>query len=134
VTAEGLLATRLPRLLDEDDPELAAAAAWVLPASGEATAATDEPAAALLARLRAMRLTTITRLQAIPDAAWARPGPTRSGAGPRPAAVRLTLLSVRSGRPAASTGARGPHAHLDVAGSILTGSWSSFRPPGPPAS
>ena len=74
VAAEGLLATRIPRLLDEDGPELAAAAAWVLPASDEATTATDEPADALLARLRAMRLASITRLRAIPDAAWDRPG------------------------------------------------------------
>jgi hypothetical protein len=74
VAAEGLLATRVPRLLDEDDPELVAAAAWVLPASDEATAATDEPADALLGRLRAMRLATIARLAAIADSAWDRTG------------------------------------------------------------
>ena len=74
VAAEGLLATRIPRLLDEDDPELVAAAAWVLPASDEATAATDEPAPALLERIRAMRLATIARLGSLPDAAWERRG------------------------------------------------------------
>jgi hypothetical protein len=74
VSAEELLAARVPRLLDEDDPELMAAAAWVLPASDEATAATDDPADALLARLRAMRLAAIARLRTIPDDAWSRPG------------------------------------------------------------
>lgn len=74
VAAEDLLATRIPRLLDEDDPELVATAAWVLPASDEATAATNEPAEALLVRLRQMRLATIARLRAMPDAAWERAG------------------------------------------------------------
>lgn len=74
VSAEELLATRLPRLLDEDDPELVAAAAWVLPASDEATAATDDPADVLLARLRDMRLAAIARLRVIPAPAWQRPG------------------------------------------------------------
>jgi hypothetical protein len=74
VAAEGLLATRVPRLLEEDGPDLVAAAAWVLPPSDEATAATDETASALLARLRALRHGTLARLRPLDDAAWRRSG------------------------------------------------------------
>jgi hypothetical protein len=74
VAAEELLATRIPRLIAEDDPELVAAAAWVLPASDEATVATALPADALLRRLRDMRGRTLDRLRALPDAAWERTG------------------------------------------------------------
>lgn len=74
VAAEELLATRVPRLLGEDDPELVATAAWVLPSSDEATGSSDLPARELLDRLRSMRTATIARLRAIPDAAWQRPG------------------------------------------------------------
>lgn len=74
VAAEELLATRVPRMLDEDDPELVAAAAWVLPASDEATVETEESAGALLARHRAMREASLERLRAIPPDAWLRTG------------------------------------------------------------
>jgi hypothetical protein len=74
VAAEELLATRVPRLLDEESPQLVATAAWVLPASDEATAASDLPAGELLDRLRSMRALTLARLRTIPDDAWSRPG------------------------------------------------------------
>jgi hypothetical protein len=74
VAAEGLLATRAPRLLDEDGPDLVAAAAWVLPPSDEATEVTAESASVLLARLAAMRLATIDRLRATPAESWGRTG------------------------------------------------------------
>lgn len=74
VAAEELLFTRIPRLLEEADPELVATAAWVLPPSDEAAGSSDLSAHELLDRLRSMRATTVARLRAIPDAAWQRPG------------------------------------------------------------
>jgi hypothetical protein len=74
VTAEELLFARIPRLLEEDDPELVATAAWVLPPSDEAAGSSDLSARELLDRLRSMRLATIARLGAISDSAWQRPG------------------------------------------------------------
>jgi hypothetical protein len=74
VSAEELLANRVPRLLDEPDPELVAAAAWVLPAGDEATTATGLPTAALVARHRALRESTLARLRAASPAAWSRAG------------------------------------------------------------
>ena len=74
VAAEELLATRVPRMLDEDDPELVATAAWVLPPSDEATGASELPASALLARHRALREGTLERLRSIAPAAWQRTG------------------------------------------------------------
>lgn len=74
VAAEELLFTRIPRLLEEDDPELVATAAWVLPPSDEAAGSSDLSAPELLGRLRSMRATTVARLRTIPGAAWQRPG------------------------------------------------------------
>jgi hypothetical protein len=74
VAAEELLSQRIPRLLEEEDPELVATAAWVLPSSDEAAGASDHSARELLDRLRSMRTATIARLQAIPESAWHRPG------------------------------------------------------------
>lgn len=74
VAAEELLATRVPRLLDEGDPELVAAAAWVLPPSDEATSASDLPASALLARHRLLREMTLDRLRGLDATGWERAG------------------------------------------------------------
>jgi hypothetical protein len=74
VSAEELLAGRVPRLLDEQDPELVATAAWVLPAGDEATTATDLPTAALVARHRALRESALARLRAATPADWSRTG------------------------------------------------------------
>jgi len=74
VAAERLLSTRIPRILAEDDPELSAVAAWVLPASDEATAPSDLPASALLATLREMRRETLHRLRGLEAPDWARTG------------------------------------------------------------
>jgi hypothetical protein len=74
VAAEELLADRIPRLLDEDDPDLVATAAWILPASDEATSVTDASAGMLLARLGTLRRATIARLRATPAEDWQRTG------------------------------------------------------------
>lgn len=74
VAAERLLATRVPRLLEETDPELSAVAAWVLPASDEATTPTELPASALLAQIREMRHGTLERLRGLEPRDWARTG------------------------------------------------------------
>lgn len=74
VAAEELLATRVPRLLDEDDPELVAAAAWVLPPSDEETVASDLPAAELVERIRRLRSATVARLRVVDDRGWERTG------------------------------------------------------------
>lgn len=74
VAAEELLSARIPRMLEEDNPELVATAAWVLPTSDEAAGSSDLAAPELLDRLRSMRATTVARLRTIPDAAWRRPG------------------------------------------------------------
>lgn len=73
--AEELLATRIRRLLEEDDPDLAAAAVWAeTPASDEGTADTGEPASAIAARIGELRHATVTRLAGLDDAAWGRAG------------------------------------------------------------
>jgi hypothetical protein len=85
--AEELLATRVRRLLEEDEPDLAAAAVWAeTPASDEGSAATGEPASALAARISELRHATVARLAGIDDDAWAR-------AGRHPEWGRVTVLS-----------------------------------------
>ncbi len=74
VAAERLLATRIPRLLEETDPELSAVAAWVLPPSDEATTPTELPASVLLAQIREMRNGTLERLRGLEPRDWARTG------------------------------------------------------------
>jgi hypothetical protein len=74
VAAEELLSVRVPRLLAEDDPELVATSAWVLPASDEATVETEQPASVLLARLREMREASIALLADLGQDGWARTG------------------------------------------------------------
>ncbi len=87
VGAEELLATRVKRLLTEDEPDLVA---WV-PASGEApsdeaTPTTGASAAALLDRYLALREATVRQLQAIAPGDWAR-------AGRHPEWGRITVLA-----------------------------------------
>jgi hypothetical protein len=60
-------------MLAEDDPELVAAAAWVLP-SDEATAETEQPASVLLARLRTLRDQSIAVLRDLDRDGWRRMG------------------------------------------------------------
>ena len=80
VFAEDLLATRVPRLLDEDDPDLVA---WVpgegAPPTDEGTAATGEGAAALFERYRRLREAS----------GGAPPRARRSSLGPRGTASRV---------------------------------------------
>lgn len=87
VFAEDLLATRVPRLLDEDDPDLVA---WVpgegAPPTDEGTAATGEGAAALFDRYRRLREASIKRLRGLDESAWGR-------AGRHPEWGRVTVLS-----------------------------------------
>jgi uncharacterized damage-inducible protein DinB len=72
LTTEQLFATRVERLLREDEPDLAA---WsVGQASDEATEARPEPASTLAARWGALRAATIERLRMLDDADWARAG------------------------------------------------------------
>lgn len=85
--AEGLLATRISRLIDEDDPNLAAVATWAeTPASDEGSAETGLPASEIAARVGELRHATVGRLAALPDAGWAR-------AGQHPEWGRVTVLS-----------------------------------------
>jgi hypothetical protein len=85
--AEQLLATRVGRLLDEDGPDLAAAAVWAdTPASDEGSADTGEAASAIAARIGELRHATVARLAAIDDDAWGR-------AGQHPEWGRVTVLS-----------------------------------------
>lgn len=75
VTAEGLLEERVRRMIDEDDPELVALAAWAVgAASDEATARADETTADLLGRYRALRSATLGLLRGLDAAGWERPG------------------------------------------------------------
>ncbi|MGE5199489.1 MAG: DinB family protein [Rhodospirillaceae bacterium] len=72
---EELLARRIGRLLDEDEPDLAAAAVWAdTPASDEGSAETGEPASAIAARIGALRHATVARLAGLDDADWGRGG------------------------------------------------------------
>ncbi len=87
VGAEELLATRVARLLDEDEPDLVA---WV-PASGEApsdeaTPTTGASAAELIARYDALRAATVDRLRGLAPADWLR-------AGRHPEWGRVTVLA-----------------------------------------
>jgi hypothetical protein len=85
--AEDLLATRISRLLDEDEPNLAAAAVWAeTPASDEGSAETGLPATAIASRIGDLRHSTVGRLAGLPDADWAR-------AGQHPEWGRVTVLS-----------------------------------------
>lgn len=75
VTAEELLAARLPRLLSEDEPELVAAAAWAeTPPSDESTAQTGAGARELLGRFTELRRRVLTILRGLDASAWERPG------------------------------------------------------------
>jgi hypothetical protein len=85
--SEELLARRIARLLDEDEPDLAAAAVWAeTPASDEGSAGSGEPASAIAARIAALRHATVTRLAGLDEAAWGR-------AGNHPEWGRVTVLS-----------------------------------------
>ena len=73
--AEQLLATRIDRLLTEDEPNLAAAAVWAdTPASDEGSAATGETASVVAARVSALRHATVTRLAGLVESDWGRGG------------------------------------------------------------
>jgi hypothetical protein len=73
--SEQLLATRVDRLLTEDEPDLAAAAVWAeTPASDEGSAATGESASALAGRIIDLRHATVTRLAGLPESDWGRGG------------------------------------------------------------
>lgn len=75
VTAEELLAARLPRLLAEDEPELVATAAWTeTPPSDESTAQTGAGARDLLGRFTGLRGGILTILRGLDTAGWDRPG------------------------------------------------------------
>jgi hypothetical protein len=85
--AEELFATRIERLLSEDEPDLAAAAVWSeTPASDEGTTDTGEPASAVAARMRSLRGATVGVLDGLPEAAWGR-------GGSHPEWGRVTVLS-----------------------------------------
>ena len=73
--SEELLATRIDRLLTEDEPDLAAAAVWAdTQASDEGSAATGETASAVAARVSALRHATVTRLAGLAESDWGRGG------------------------------------------------------------
>lgn len=73
--AEGLFAERIGRLLDEDEPDLAARAVWAeTPASDEGTAATEFTASQLATQIADLRSATTDRLRALPAEAWNRAG------------------------------------------------------------
>ena len=73
--SEELLATRIDRLLTEDEPDLAAAAVWAdTQASDEGSAATGETASAVAARVSALRHATGTRLAGLAESDWGRGG------------------------------------------------------------
>jgi hypothetical protein len=85
--SEELLTIRIGRLLEEDEPDLAAAAVWVgTPASDEGSAATGEPASAIAGRIGDLRHSTVGRLAGLDDDAWGR-------AGNHPEWGRVTVLS-----------------------------------------
>lgn len=73
--SEELLATRIDRLLTEDEPDLAAAAVWAdTQASDEGSAATGETASAVAARVSTLRHATVTRLAGLRESDWGRGG------------------------------------------------------------
>ena len=84
---EELLATRIERLLTENEPDLVA---WVPsfgePPSDEATPATDKDPAALLDGYVALREATVARLRALAPVDWQR-------AGRHPEWGRITVLA-----------------------------------------
>jgi hypothetical protein len=85
--AEELFATRVERLLSEDEPDLAAAAVWSeTPASDEGSTDTGEPASAIAARIRGLRGATVGVLDGLPESAWGR-------GGSHPEWGRVTVLS-----------------------------------------
>ena len=75
VHAETLLATRVPRLLDEDDPELVA---WAVgsgaPPSDEASDDSQSTASDLARHQAALRERTLERLLGLDEAGWGRQG------------------------------------------------------------
>lgn len=84
---EQLLAKRIGRLLDEEEPDLVAAAVWAdTPASDEGSTATGEPAAVIAARIAELRHTTVGRLASLPESSWGR-------GGTHPEWGRVTVLS-----------------------------------------
>ena len=85
--AEELFTTRIERLLTDDEPDLAAAAVWSRTStSDEGTTETGEPASAVAARVRELRMANVNRLAALPDETWGR-------AGDHPEWGRVTVLS-----------------------------------------
>ena len=84
---EELLAKRIGRLLDEEEPDLAAAAVWAdTPASDEGSTSTDEPASVIAARIADLRHATVGRLASLPESSWGR-------GGTHPEWGRVTVLS-----------------------------------------
>ncbi len=73
-TTEALLAERLPRLLDEKDPELIAAASWAETASDDSTVATGDPASVLLGRFGDLREASLAMLRPLDEEGWSRSG------------------------------------------------------------
>jgi len=75
VFTESLLAGRVVRMLEEDDPDLAAwSVSWGTAPSDEGSEATDDVASAIVARYRGLRHGTVDRLRTLDDAGWARGG------------------------------------------------------------
>lgn len=67
--AQGVLARRVERLLEEDDPELDLAMVWTWTEAGR-----DDDTEALLAAYEGARQTVLQRLHAVPLADWRRTG------------------------------------------------------------
>ena len=85
--AEELLARRIGRLLDEEEPDLAAAAVWAdTPASDEGSTDTGEPASVIAARIAELRHATVELLAGLPESSWGR-------GGTHPEWGRVTVLS-----------------------------------------
>lgn len=73
--SEELLATRIDRLLNEDEPDLAAAASWAnTPAYDEGSAAAGRTASAVATRVSELRHATVTRLAGLAESDWGRGG------------------------------------------------------------
>ena len=84
---EELLAKRIGRLLDEEEPDLAAAAVWAdTSASDEGSTDTGEPASVIAARIAQLRHATVGRLAGLPESSWGR-------SGTHPEWGRVTVLS-----------------------------------------
>lgn len=66
LTAQGLLAVRVERMLEEDRPSLKSVAAWTI--KGEESLSTRE----IIGRYRDWRMSTVDRLQSMPHADWWR--------------------------------------------------------------